>query len=154
MTKEIERLFEVNEVELIYRAKSEHPGPVINTQDAAIDLLRSIWDSNKIELVEQFKIVLLDTANICLGISETSSGGWDHCTVDPRVIFATALKAKATRIILAHNHPSGNLVPSKADISITEKLCAGGLILDIHVLDHFILTRNSYCSFASRGLIP
>ncbi len=147
-------LFAVNEVELIYRKRVSSPGIVVAREETAIQILRSAWDSNKIELIEQFKVLLLDTGNSCLGVADIASGGLDSCPVDPRLVFATALKAKATQIIVAHNHPSGNLKPSDSDINLTKKLCAAGAILGIPVLDHFILTKDSHKSFAAANLIP
>lgn len=91
---------------------------------------------------------------MCLGISEIGIGGISSCVADPRPIFATALKGKASKIILAHNHPSGSLEPSKADKDITLKAVNGGKLLDIAVLDHLIITSGSYKSFADNGLMP
>ena len=107
---------------------------------------------NRIELVEQFKILLLDRSNSCLGISHISTGSISGCLVDPKIIFATVLKARASSVILAHNPPSGNLQPSQADIELTKKLKAGGALLDVAVLDHLIVTPFSYYSFADDGL--
>ncbi len=107
---------------------------------------------NKIELVEQFMIVLLNRGNSCLGISNISTGGISACLVDPKIVFVTVLKARASSVILAHNHPSGNLKPSLADIELTKKLKEGGALLDVSVLDHLIVTPFSYYSFADDGL--
>lgn len=110
---------------------------------------------NRIELVESFKIILLDRRNSCLGISEISSGGISCSTADPKIIFATALKSRASNLILAHNHPSGNIVPSNSDIAISRKLREAGKVLDINVLDHLIVTPDQYYSFANEGkLLP
>ena len=101
---------------------------------------------------EQVEIVLLNRANKVLGISEVSTGGFSGTVADPKVIFSIALKACASSIIL-HNHPSGNLKPSQADLNLTKKIKNGGELLDIAVLDHIILTADSYFSFADEGLI-
>jgi len=111
------------------------------------------WDLNKIEFVEQFKVMMLNRASKVLGILEISSGSSSGTVADPKLIFAGALKANASSIILAHNHPSGNLQPSQADIDLTRKLREGGKLLEIAVLDHLILTSESYYSFADEGLI-
>lgn len=150
----LQDLYHVAQVELIYRrASHQREGPLVNSSLSASDILRSTWDENKLELCEQFKILLLDTAGRCLGVSDMCSGGISGCVVDPRLIFATALKANATQIILAHNHPSGNTRPSEADKRITEKIVSGGRLLDITVSDHLILTRDAYLSFADEGLM-
>ena len=142
-------LFSVTEVELIYRNKvNPKERPKVKSSSTAYAIFMEAWDMNKIELVEQFSILLLDRSNSCIGISNVSQGGISACIVDPKVIFATALKARASSLILAHNHPSGNLTPSKADVSITESLIAGGKLLDLSILDHLIVTPTNYYSFA------
>jgi DNA repair protein RadC len=73
--------------------------------------------------------------------------------MDPRVVFTIALKSLATSIIVAHNHPSGNLKPSDSDRDITKKLKSAGSLLDIQLLDHLIITKDGYTSFADEGWI-
>jgi DNA repair protein RadC len=104
-------------------------------------------------LREEFKMILLNRANRVLGLFTVSQGGQAGTVADPKIIFATALKANTASIILAHNHPSGNLKPSQADISLTQKLVSAGQLLDIAVLDHLILTSEEYFSFADQGLM-
>lgn len=104
-------------------------------------------------MVEQFRILLTNRADKVLGILDVSQGGIAGTVTDRKVIFACALKAAASGIILAHNHPSGNLIASQADIELTKKLSAGGRILEIAVLDHIIITSESYFSFAEEGLL-
>ena len=156
MSKKLTPIFnKVTEVDLIYRNKqrpSERPR-IINSKSAH-DLFLESWNKDKIELQEQFKVMLLDRNNSCLGISHVSTGGVSACVVDPKIIFATALKAGASAIILAHNHPSGNLKPSNADRDITGRLCFAGGVLEIPVLDHIIITNEGYLSFADDGLLP
>lgn len=151
----LQSLFRVNEVEIIYRNRIPYQDRIQITKSAtAYEILLHAWDENRMELVEQFKILLLDQKNNCLGISDISTGGMSACLADPKVIFATALKARATGIILAHNHPSGNLQPSDSDKALTRKLKEGGKLLDIAVLDHLIVTPQNYISFADEGLMP
>ncbi|MFT3909722.1 MAG: JAB domain-containing protein [Ferruginibacter sp.] len=149
MQNNIQTLFTVSEVELFYRNKIK-PNDRIHLKGVAhaYDILLSAWDMNKIDLIEQFYILLLDRNHTCLALSHISTGGVSSCIVDPKIVFATALKAKASSIILAHNHPSGNTQPSKADINLTEKLKSGGELLDINVVDHIIVTPTKYYSFA------
>lgn len=147
-------IFSVSEVELVYRNKippADRP-KIISSFDA-YDILVNAWELNKIDLVEHFNILLLNKANHCIGFSHISSGGTSACFVDPKIVFATALKANASSIIAAHNHPSGNLQPSRADIALTEKLVAAGKMLDLPVMDHLIITPLKYYSFAEDGLI-
>jgi DNA repair protein RadC len=155
MTGTVEELFAVTEIELIYRnPKKPKDRPRITDSRKAFDLFQQTWDQNKIELVEQFKIMLLDRNNSCIGLSNIASGGMASCVVDPKIVFATALKAKAMGIILAHNHPSGNLKPSDSDGQLTEKLCLAGKLLEIRVLDHLIVGTECYLSLADEGLMP
>lgn len=116
-------------------------------------MLKESWDTGKIEFVEQFKVLLLNRANRVLGIYEVSTGGVSGTVANPKLIFAAALKACASGIILSHNHPSGNLKPSAADLQLTRKIKQGGELLDIAVLDHIILTSESYYSLADEGLL-
>lgn len=148
-------LFAVSEIELIYHNKLKPADRLkINDASTAYNILLTAWDMNKIELVEQFYIMVLDRNNACMGISNISTGGVSSCIVDPKIVFGIALKSRATGLILAHNHPSGNLNPSKADLEITEKLREGGKLLDISILDHLIVTPHSYHSFANDGFWP
>ncbi len=102
---------------------------------------------------EEFWIILLNRANFVLSKHLISKGGQAGTIADPKIIFNLALLNQASGIMLAHNHPSGNLKPSQADIALTQKMIAGGRLLDLQVLDHLILTDRGYFSFADEGLI-
>jgi len=78
---------------------------------------------------------------------------YTHTVADPRLIFVAAIKANVCALILTHNHPSGNLNPSQADIDLTKKMREAGRFLEVSVLDHIIITSESYYSFADEGLI-
>lgn len=154
MNHNIQSLFSVSEVELIYHSKvNPTDRPKIISSDTAFDIFLEAWDLNKMHLVEHFNILLLNKANHCIGFSHISSGGVSSCIVDPKIVFATALKANASNIIAAHNHPSGNLKPSTADILITERLAMLGKAMELPLLDHLIITPLKYYSFAEDGLI-
>lgn len=144
----------VAEVELIYKTKvkpSERP-KIASSRDS-YNLLLQCWDMDKIELQEQFKVMLLNRSNKVLGIFEVSSGGITGTVADPKLIFMAALKASACGIIISHNHPSGNLKPSRPDEELTRKIKEAGRLLDIQVLDHVIVSSEGYYSFADEGLI-
>lgn len=147
-------LFAYAEIELTYRNKLR-PEDRLKIHDSSIayHLLMTAWDMNKIELVEQFYLILLDKSSACIGIANIATGGVSACIVDPKIVYATALKAKASNLILAHNHPSGNLEPSKNDLKLTEKLIEGGELLDIRVLDHLIVTPTRYSSYVDNGWV-
>jgi DNA repair protein RadC len=98
-------------------------------------------------------VLFLNRANRVMGVYSLSHGGMTGTVADPKLVFIAALKAAACNIILAHNHPSGNLTPSSADISLTEKMVQAGKFLDINVLDHLIVTADGYLSFADDGMM-
>lgn len=102
---------------------------------------------------EEFWILLLNHAHFVMGKRFISKGGQAGTVVDPKIIFKVAIEQNAAAIILAHNHPSGNLKPSNADISITKKIREAGLMLDLPVLDHLIITNHAFFSLADEGLM-
>ncbi len=144
----------VAEIQLSYHPKVKLSQRLTVTTSREVYLLFSDnWNADRIELQEQFKVMLLNRSGRVLGIVDISTGGIAGTLADPKLIFATALKAGASSIILAHNHPSGQLTPSQADRNLTRKLTDGGKLLDISVFDHLILTADSYFSFADEGII-
>jgi DNA repair protein RadC len=146
--------FQVAEVELVYRSKVKaSERPKITCSNDAYDVLMDSWEEGKLELLEQFKIVLLDRSHRVLGIFQASSGGICGTVVDPKLIFTTALKTRSCSLILSHNHPSGNLKPSEADLTLTRKIKQAGEILEIKVLDHLIITSEGYYSFSDEGVM-
>lgn len=102
---------------------------------------------------EEFWVLLLNRANQVIKKVKISAGGVSGTVADPKLIFKYALDILASGIILVHNHPSGNLRPSQADIHLTNKIAQGGKLLDISVLDHLIFTNKSYFSFADEGMM-
>jgi DNA repair protein RadC len=147
-------LFEVAEIELSYRSKVKASlRPKINSSKDVYAVLRKHWDDSKIEFVEQFKVLLLNRGQKVIGIYEMSTGSTTNTVYDPRLIFVAAIKANACGVIAAHNHPSGSLKPSQADINLTRELKQGGNFLHIPLLDHVIITSEAYFSFADEGLL-
>jgi len=148
------RQFEVAEIQLTYKTKVKpSQRPKITSSKDAYEILLENWDEDKLEFVEQFKVLLLNRANKVLGIYELSTGGVSGTVADPKLVFAAAIKANASAMILAHNHPSGQVKPSQADINLTKKLVGGGRLLEIPVLDHIIVTGEESYSFADEGLL-
>jgi DNA repair protein RadC len=145
--------FLVEEIQISYRYKVKpSQRPTITTAQQAYEALLSSWNQDIIDLQEQFKILLLNRASKLLGIFEVSTGSSSGTIADPKRIFAAALKTNAVSIILCHNHPSGNLQPSKADEDMTNKLKMAGKFLDIQVIDHLIITSEGFYSFAENGI--
>ena len=101
---------------------------------------------------EEFWVLYLNNSNKVIYKEQLSKGGITGTVVDVRLIYKTALEQNATSIILSHNHPSGKLQASDADLQITKKLKAAGEQLDIKVLDHIIITENGYLSFQDEGI--
>ena len=125
----------------------------IKNSKKSFELMLNEWEQDKLQMQEEAKILLLNRNNNVLGIYSLAKGGLTSCVVDVRIILSIALKTLATGIILFHNHPSGNLKPSKADLDITKKLKNSCDLLDISLLDHLIITKDNYFSFADEGLI-
>lgn len=144
----------VSEVELVYKTRVKASERLqIKSSKEAHNLLRSTWDEGKIEYFEQFKILFLNHSLKVLGLYEMSSGGITGTIVDIRMIFSAALKANATNFMIAHNHPSGNTTPSEVDKAMTKKIKQAGELLDIKLLDHLIITSESYYSFIDDGAL-
>lgn len=141
----------VNEIQIINYPKNF--GKITSSHEA-YKFLTEIWEANTLSVNEQFKVLFLNNSNIIHGYKTISIGGITQTVVDVRIILSLALKTLSTGIIVAHNHPSGQLKPSHADIKITEKLSKAAEYFDIRVLDHLILSpNNDYYSFADEGLI-
>jgi DNA repair protein RadC len=153
-TKDQTKEFQVAEIQLTYRLNVKPSmRPKISTSRDAFEVLRRSWDIDKLEFVEQFKVLLTNRANKVLGIFEVSTGGITGTVADPKLIFVAALKCGASGLVLSHNYPSGNLQPSQADIELTKRIKEGGKLLDIQLLDHLIITSEGYCSFSDEGII-
>lgn len=150
---QIENTHKVSEVKLSYKSKVKASDRVkVTCARDAFKVLYQLWDQQTIEHIETFKILMLNRANLVLGMATISNGGISGTVIDVRIIFQFAIKTNSTQLILAHNHPSGSLKPSEADINITRKIFEGAKQLDINLLDHIILIRDErYYSFAEEG---
>ncbi|KUJ51742.1 RadC family protein [Chryseobacterium sp. JAH] len=143
----------INEIIIIYsREFISDRSFVKNSSDAYRYFFKS-WNKETIELFEEFKIILLNNASEILGIYTVSKGGVSSTVVEIKHIMFIALKTNSSSIILAHNHPSGNLKPSSADLKLTERINDACKIMDINLTDHIILGRESYCSFKDDGYL-
>lgn len=120
-----------------------------NSSDIAGYLKAALKDYNH----EVFAVLFLNQGNRILDYKIISSGGISGTVVDSRIILKTALELGATAIILCHNHPSGNLKPSNADTSITQKIKAAALLMDIKLMDHIIVSNEGFYSFADDGIL-
>ncbi|HNR74967.1 MAG: DNA repair protein radc [Bacteroidetes bacterium OLB12] len=102
---------------------------------------------------EEFWVLLLNRMNKVVKMKRISEGGVSGTVADPKIIYKLALENLATGVIVAHNHPSGNLKPSQSDIDLTRKLKEAGKFLEVQLLDHLIIANRNYFSFADEGLI-
>ena len=142
----------IREIKLSY-SKNGVENIKITGSESAYKLLLDNWDMDTIELQEEFKVLLLNRANQVLGIYPLSKGGVSGTIVDVKLLLAAAIKANASSIIIAHNHPSGNLKPSESDNRLTKKIKEGAKLLDINLLDHIIVTKDSYYSFTDNSIV-
>jgi len=142
----------MRELKISYGQEIELEFPKVTCSDNAQKALRKIWEQD-ITMIERFYCLFLNNSNKIIGYKNISMGGLTSTSVDSRIIFSHALKSLATGVILAHNHPSGSFHPSHADKQLTKRITEGGKILDIHVVDHVILTEDSYFSFIDEGLL-
>lgn len=143
---------EVAEIKVSY--SNTNPDRVQATNSQKIfEVIMKHWDLDILEYQEQMKVILLNRANIVLGIYEMSKGGISGTVVDIRIILGVALKCNASAIILVHNHPSGKLVPSEPDKVITKKLKEACNLLELYLLDHLIISKFGYYSFADEGTL-
>lgn len=141
----------VSEIQLKYQ-----PQPLTETIHGAKDihqlLINRVFDADTIGYKETFKVLLLNQANKIIGYTTISDGGLTSTIVDVRVVMQTALVTNATSIIITHNHPSGNPIPSGQDDSLTKKIKSACELMDIRLLDHIIVTPfDSFYSYCNEG---
>ncbi len=146
------KLMEIAEIKVSYSNNNKERLKIKDSK-TSYDLLLACWNKHTIELQEEFKVLLLNRSNQVLGIYSLSKGGVAGTVVDAKLVFSVALKCNASSFIIAHNHPSGSLIPSKADKVITNKLKKASKYLDLVLLDHLIITKDSCFSFADNGLL-
>ena len=152
----LEVLNNVAEIDIVYRKKINckmSDRPLVQRSEDAYKIFKHYWSEDKINLVEEFKVLFLNRANRVLQIFTISQGGVTGTVADPRIILAAALKVAACSLFLAHNHPSGSVKPSHADEELTKKIREAARHHDIKVIDHIILADESYFSFADDGLM-
>ncbi len=152
-TQETPTLYGLSEIEVSYKpTKLKFDPEKIGSSSDVYKLFYSFF-ANHMEHREAFYCLYLNRQNQPLGIFQASIGGVTGTVVDPKLIMQIALKSHACNLILAHNHPSGNLKPSDADIDLTKKIKNACDFMDISLLDHIILTEDSHYSFADEGKI-
>lgn len=142
----------IGEAKVSYRSTGVPYAQVSSSADA-YQFLKTIWDEDTIEYTESFCVLALNRANKIVAYRFIATGGTSAVIVDVKTIFQMALLTNASALIVSHNHPSGQLKPSGSDLSITKKLKSAGTFLDLPILDHVIVTKDGYCSFADEGYL-
>ena len=150
MTKE--EIYAIPQIKLTYVSDCK-PKEKTRCSSESAKMFRQFFDDGEIDYRESFKVMFLNRANRILGIQNISDGATDMCIVDKKMVFSAALLSNATSIILCHNHPSGNLTPSIHDDKLTDQIKNGAELLGMKVLDHIILTRESFYSYCDNGKI-
>lgn len=140
-------LRQVKEKEVKYNLDKK----AITSPNAIFDILTEVLDLGE-QAQETFGIIMLNTKNKIIGLSVISIGTLSSSLVHPREVFKQALIANSSRIILFHNHPSGDTTPSEEDINVTKRLAEGGKILGVEILDH-VIVGEGFTSFAERQLL-
>lgn len=125
----------------------------LNNSKRISELLRTIWDQDRLHYQESFYVLYFSGAMKLSGFFKIADGTNDAVPVDMKMMFTNALLSGSHSIILAHNHPSGTLKPSTADLELTKKANKAAELLSIQILDHIILTPDSYYSFRDEGLL-
>ena len=144
----------VSEIELSYKPQQAVSTlPKVDSSEDAYRVFIETWDSEKLEFIEQFRAIFLNRASRVIGICTVTSGGLSSTVLDYRLLYAAALKALASAVIIAHNHPSGNPKPSEADKKVTKLVHEAGKLLDIALIDHLIVTKEGYYSFSEQGAL-
>jgi DNA repair protein RadC len=134
----------------VRRKAAGHFRTKIQSSRDVADYLQAQLEHRKQEV---FAVVYLNRGNRILSLETISIGGLTGTVADPRIILKKALEQDATSLVLCHNHPSGNLSPSRADEQLTQKIKQAAALMDIQVLDHIIVSQEGYFSFADEGMI-
>jgi DNA repair protein RadC len=134
------------------KIQTNFPKEKITSADVAADFIKQFYGDD-IEIFESAFILLLNRQNQTIGYAKISQGGITGTVVDVRLVAKYAVESLASGVILAHNHPSGNLNPSEADKRITQQVKKGLEVLDISLMDHLILTTEGFYSFANSGTL-
>lgn len=149
-----QRVYSVGEIKVTYQTNDNPKLPRITSSRDAFGIFRQHW-SEQINWIEEFYMLCLNRANEVVGIYRVSVGGTAGTCVDPKVVYQVALGCHASSIIVAHNHPSGNLTPSQADKECTKRYKEIGRLLECPLLDHLIVSPEPhvYTSFADEGIL-
>lgn len=141
----------ISEIKISYNPNKMKNVVKVTNSSIAYEILLENWNRDTIQLCEEFKILLLNNSNEVLGIHTLSLGGITGTLVDIRMLYSILLKSCSTAFITVHNHPSGKLTPSDADVKIYRKIKEAAKLLDLNYLDNLIITINGKFSFMDEG---
>lgn len=153
--KQLNNLNNLGELDVVYkyRSKLSDRPKILNSNDS-VTVLKRLFNKDKIGMQEQFVVIYLNRSNHVIGCSNLFIGGIGSMTIETRIIVSLGLKLLASGVIISHNHPSGNLEPSKEDLNITNKIKLALELLDMKLLDHIIVTPDfRFKSFVNEGLL-
>lgn len=145
--------YTLSEIEVHYRANIKHRTSKICCSMDSYNVLMKVYKDELLDLREEFKVIYLNRSNIINGICYHSIGTTTQTVVDNKTIIGAAIISNSSGIIVSHNHPSGSVIPSEMDKRLTSKLIEAAKLFDIQVLDHIIVSRDQYYSFADDGKI-
>ena len=149
----LKELLSCNEIQLHYKRQLFDTMPHLSSVEESQRYLREIIDLERIDLVEFFWVMYLTNSNRLIAVAEIGVGSTNLVAVSVKTIFQKALLINAVGIIVAHNHPSGSLRASEADIAMTKKIKSAAKIFEMALVDHLIITSEGFLSFAQEGLL-
>ena len=137
-----------------YHNPSIKDRPLITNASDAVEVIKLVIDMQRIALQEQFIVIYLNQANKVIGTMNVFSGSINSTVIDIKLILASGILLMSSGVIVAHNHPSGNLKPSREDLALTKRLSTALQYMEMKLVDHFIITPDDdYLSFANEGLL-
>jgi DNA repair protein RadC len=139
-------------ISIEYKSVILNDKPIVSTFDA-VELVTSVWDMELICIQEQFVAIYLNQANKMIAWRLINTGDVKLSSVDTKLIVSLALHSMASNVIIAHNHPSCNNLPSKTDIDITEKIKDALLLIDVTLVDHIIISEDGFLSMREEGML-
>jgi len=141
----------VAEIEITYKPIiTDHT--IISSSSQAYELIKQLWDNEKINLQEQFAALFFNQSKKIIGWKVLSTGNMTKCIVDIKLLVSLALHCMCTHVMIVHNHPSGNLKISQSDENITATVRDALKLIDVQLIDHLIIIENGYLSFNDEGL--
>ena len=140
------------EISVSYKPGVKPYQPITGTVEA-YQLVYSLWDKELITVQEQIMAVFMNRTGQVIGYRLLNTGNISNCNIDTGLLVSLALHCMASSVIIAHNHPSGNLTPSDADVTLTKKVSDALLLIDVTLLDHLIITAGGWLSMANEKLL-